>query len=99
MTACYLMLMLMIGPVGSGEPITYEHPKISGDCLVRSGTFSIYVSPLSGELVIVREFDMFRVELPKRAGSYTLRYIFGRDTAEVFPGGTYPVKRGPKGFY
>ena len=99
MTACYLTLLLVIEAGGSDPIPSLENPIFEGDCLIRSGQVSLYVSPFSKELVITREFDMFRIALPTRPGSYQFRYIFGRDTADVWPEGEYPVRKGPIEMY
>lgn len=106
LTECYLTLLLIVGAPGSSQPTTYDNLRSYGTCIGRSGTYQIYISPYAPELVIAREFDLFRVQLPKQAGYYELQFIVPRhqvrfykrtEHAELLPIGQIDVACEPKG--
>ena len=99
LTLCYLTLLLIVGGPNSGQPTTWENPRVYGTCIGRTSSFSIYISPYNPELVIVRDWQMVRISLPKEPGYYEVQYRWLADTIETIPKRDLIVRHGPVGYY
>ena len=99
LTLCYLTLLLVVGSPGSGQPDTWDNPRMYGTCIGKQSTVSIHISPYTHELVMVRDFTMIRIELPKIPGYYELQYKWDADEVVTRPETHLLVRRGPTGFW
>lgn len=99
LTLCYLTLLLVIGAPGSGQPDTWDNPRLYGTCIGKQATVSIHISPWSRELVMVRDFTMIRIQLPDKPGYYEVQYQWNADEVVTRPDTHLLVRRGPPGYY
>lgn len=99
LTLCYLTLLLVVGSPGSGQPDTWDNPRMYGTCIGKQSMVSIHISPYTHELVMVRDMTMIRIELPKAPGYYEVQYQWDTDEVVTRPETHLLVRRGPTGFW
>ena len=97
LTDCVITLLLIIGnsPIES----SYENPRFFGECLARRNSITAYISVERKALILVKQYELFEIELPKEKGYYQIQYMFGDDYAYIYPGKPIIVRRGPKGYW
>ena len=91
-----MTVLLLVSSVGEAS---FENQEMFGRCSLVPNTIFIRIDPVRQELVLTRQFDVFRIPLPAEEGTYDLVYYFGEEFAELEPGGKLLVMRGPRGYW